>query len=939
MPEQSTATPGSPSAADSLPTGENAARIVTSRTRRDRKTRRSVKIADTVAAIVIRAGGMAVVIAFASIVAFLLYVVIPLFSGPEIKQTLSQPILPPALDAATSQPVTAAADDAATFRPTTQATVVPLTGDIAEAPQPYAMSVDENLVSLWLLDGKGNLSTYRIDGAELIGSRSLSDVPVTATSNDDGATALGLEDGTVIIGTIGYSLEYVYDRPDALESLQAGQTAAYEGGVVEIGPTGALRVTRVDPQLSDPDAIGDDGVESPVRFIDYVSDRTVEAIVGLREDGKLFYDLIRKQRNMLSGEMQTRLVKYELPRSKTAPDELPKAVLMGGGGRQVYVVYANGHLTRYNTNVPDQAALVEEVNLLTREERDRGVFISTVDTLLGDVTLIVGTSEGGVSGWFAAPYPDDYDASAGAKNSDGEHMVRARELRPQEAAVTAVASSSRDRQFISGDEAGKIVLRHMTSGNTQATLALAAGKPVRLLDIAPKNNAILALDSERNLSVFHVDNPHPDGTLAALFGPVHYEGRATPEHFWQSSAGTDDAELKFGLFPLIFGTLKATVYAMVFAVPIAILGAIYSAEFMHRRVRAVVKPTIELMAGLPSVVLGFIAALVLAPFVETVVPAVLLTFAAVPIGLLLFGLIWQVMPPHLTGRLPNWLPFVILIFVVLASVGFAFLLSGALERVLFFGSFNGWADRRVGTGVWGAVTGWLLLLAFPCGALLLVIFNLYIRPRISLFDGRGHTRTKMAIAELLLVVAVIIASIALAVLLGLFLGGVIGWDLRGSLFGTYVQRNALNVGMVMGFAIIPIIYTVSEDALTSVPNHLRSAALGAGATPWQTAVRVVLPVAMSGIFSACMIGLGRAAGETMIVLMAAGNTPIIDWNLFSGLRTLSANIAVELPEAPVDGTHYRVLFLSAFVLFGITFIVNTAAEIVRLRFRRRAFQL
>src|SRR4029434_5148673 len=109
----------------------------------------------------------------------------------------------------------------------------------------------------------------------------------------------------------------------------------------------------------------------------------------------------------------------------------------------------------------------------------------------------------------------------------------------------------------------------------------------------------------------------------------------------------------------------------------------------------------------------------------------------------------------------------------------------------------------------------------------------------------------------------------------------------------------------MVFAILPIIYTIADDALTSVPEHLRSASLGASATPWQTAVRIVIPTAMSGLFSAVMIGLGRAVGETMIVLMSGGNTPVRDMNIFNGFRTLSANIAVELPEAPVNTTHFR----------------------------------
>jgi phosphate transport system permease protein len=185
-----------------------------------------------------------------------------------------------------------------------------------------------------------------------------------------------------------------------------------------------------------------------------------------------------------------------------------------------------------------------------------------------------------------------------------------------------------------------------------------------------------------------------------------------------------------------------------------------------------------------------------------------------------------------------------------------------------------------------------------------------------------------------LVVLAVLGSYGIAKMLAL-----VGMDLRGSLVGTYVQRNTLVVGFAMGFAVIPLIYTIAEDALNSVPEHLRAASLGCGATPWQTAVYVVLPTAVSGVFSAIMIGMGRAVGETMIVVMSAGNTPIMDWNLFNGLRALSATIAVELPEAVKDGTLYRILFLSGLVLFGMTFVINTAAELIRLRFRKKARQL
>ena len=151
----------------------------------------------------------------------------------------------------------------------------------------------------------------------------------------------------------------------------------------------------------------------------------------------------------------------------------------------------------------------------------------------------------------------------------------------------------------------------------------------------------------------------------------------------------------------------------------------------------------------------------------------------------------------------------------------------------------------------------------------------------------------------------------------------------------YDQRNSLVVGLMMGFAVIPTIFSIAEDALFSVPQHLIRGSLALGATRWQTLMRVVLPAASPAIFSALMMGFGRAVGETMIVLMATGNTPIMDMNIFEGMRTLSANIAVEVPEAEVASTHYRVLFLAALVLFMFTFIVNTVAEIVRQRLRQR----
>ncbi|MGH7803389.1 MAG: ABC transporter permease subunit, partial [Candidatus Binatia bacterium] len=343
--------------------------------------------------------------------------------------------------------------------------------------------------------------------------------------------------------------------------------------------------------------------------------------------------------------------------------------------------------------------------------------------------------------------------------------------------------------------------------------------------------------------------PHPETTFRSLFGKVWYEGYNGPEYVWQSTGGTDDFEPKFSLTPLIYGTLKGTFYALILAIPLSLLGALYVSQFMHPTLKGYVKPTVEIMAALPSVVLGFIAGLWLAPAVETIVPGLFL-MPIVEAGLILATVYaWRLMPNGVRSRIRAGTEVFLLIPIVL---------------------FGGWLAIQLGT-----------------------IFE-------SLALGGDYRR---------------------------WLVDVLGMP--------YDQRNSLVVGLAMGFAVIPIIFTIAEDSLSSVPNHLRAGSLALGATPWQTAIRVVLPTASPGIFSAVMIGFGRAVGETMIVLMATGNTPVMDGSIFSGFRALSANIAVELPEAPEGGTLYRILFLAALLLFLTTFVVNTAAELVRLRLRNR----
>ena len=390
--------------------------------------------------------------------------------------------------------------------------------------------------------------------------------------------------------------------------------------------------------------------------------------------------------------------------------------------------------------------------------------------------------------------------------------------------------------------------------------------------------------------------------------------------------------MKLGLVPLIFGTVKATVYSMLFGVPIALLAAVYTSEFLSPKLRNQVKPLIEMMASLPSVVLGFLGGLVFAPIVERFIPAVFAGFVTIPVCCMLGAYCWQSLPHRVGLKL---LPYR-LFFVTLAMIGGVSLAwhSGPLiERFLFAGDLMLWLDQQRGNG-----TGAWLFMLLPLSSSLVAAFVMLVVHPFFVSHAVSWSRRHFGFINLLGFVAAVGTTFGLAFALGSVLTA-IGLDPRGSFVGTYVQRNALVVGFVMGFAIIPIVYTISEDSLSTVPAHLRSASLAAGATRLQTTIRVVVPTAMSGLFSAMMIGLGRAVGETMIVLMAAGNTAVTDWNIFNGFRTLSANIAVELPEAVRDSTHYRTLFLTALTLLLLTFIINTIAELVRLRFRKRAVQL
>jgi len=248
------------------------------------------------------------------------------------------------------------------------------------------------------------------------------------------------------------------------------------------------------------------------------------------------------------------------------------------------------------------------------------------------------------------------------------------------------------------------------------------------------------------------------------------EWKAGKEATWKWQPESDTP--KYSLFPLFLGTIKAALIAMLFAVPLGVGAAIYSAEFASRRMREIVKPVIELLAGIPSVVLGFFSLLVLATVVQNTL--------------------------GLTYRL-----------------------------------------------------------------------------------------------------------------------------------------NVLTTGIALGLAVIPIIFTVAEDAMTSVPQSLRDASLALGANPWQVSRTVVLPAALPGIAAGIVLGFGRAIGETMIVLMASGNAAITSVSFVDSVRTFSATIAAELAEVVFGSAHYNVLFFIGTLLFVFTFVLNLGGDMVLGRLKDR----
>ena len=624
-------------------------------------------------------------------------------------------------------------------------------------------------------------------------------VTVTASAKDQPGTplvVLGLSNGQALVFRHTYRVTY----PGGNKTITPAIEYPYGDAPIALDPQGRA-LERVSLNASDASLI----------------------LAGSTGDQLNVLQLTREE-SMMTGEVTNEQKRIELPQMNQAV----KAIFIDPRQQWLYVI--NGRAQADVFSLRDRS-----MNGRYKLSENADTQITASAQLVGGISLIIGDSKGGLAQWFMA------------RDEDGEpRLKQIRTFQMSHSPIVQISSEQRRKGFTALDASGQLGVFHSTAHRTLLVEQVVDGPGIYAL--SPRANRLM-VEANGALQPLSLHNPHPEVSWSSMWSKVWYENYDKPAYVWQSTAANTDFEPKMSLAPLTFGTLKAAFYAMLLAAPLAIAAAIYTAYFMAPGMRRKVKPVIELMEAMPTVILGFFAGLFLAPYVEGHLPGIFSLLLLTPLGILSAGFLVSRLPESIRLRIPDGWESAILIPVILLVGWFALYMSPFLETWWFGGDMRLWISNDLGI--------------------------------------------------------------------------------------TYDQRNALVVGLAMGFAVIPNIYSIAEDAVFSVPRGLTLGSLALGATPWQTLTRVVILTASPGIFSALMIGMGRAVGETMIVLMATGNTPVMEMNLFEGLRTLAANVAVEMPESEVGGSHYRVLFLSALVLLLFTFVMNTAAELIRQRLRKK----
>lgn len=642
---------------------------------------------------------------------------------------------------------------------------------------------------------KGRVIFFNTDTGDIVVNKDLNlPAAISSVAYNFNLVVLGLEDGSAVAVRYLFDLSY----PNDVRTLTPRLEFPLGSAPLVLDESGRA-LSKIAVQLSD----------------------DIAGLAASTQDNRLVLARFLLEESFLSDEISVELVS----RSEQAVAAGIKSIALTPALNHLYVALEEGVLLDY--------VLDEEGFTGAQTEIQFDQEITKIKLLLGGQSLMIGLNSGEIQQWMSV------------RVDAGRALTYIRNFDNSQRAVSAIATEQRRKSFAVGDVEGDVTIYYSTSQRTLANINT-ANAAIEKMAWSSRAEHLLVADSNDQLHMYHVHNEHPEVSFSVLWEKVWYEGYDEPDFIWQSSSANDDFEPKFSLVPLSFGTIKAAFYAMLFAIPIAVLGAIFTAQFMSPRMRQTVKPTIEIMEALPTVILGFLAGLWLAPYVEGHLAGVFTLILILPLGFILCAVVWSLLPNK--AIFEGW-EAALLVPVVVFLTWLSMQLSSPIETLFFNGDLRVYMSEQ-----WG-------------------------------------------------------------------------WD--------YDQRNALVIGIMMGFAVIPTIFSIAEDALFAVPQHLVRGSLALGATSWQTLVGVVLPTASAGIFAGVMMGFGRAVGETMIVLMATGNTPIMDMSIFQGMRTLAANLAVEVPEAAVNSTHYRVLFLSAFVLFVFTFFFNSLAEIIRHRLRKK----
>ncbi len=670
----------------------------------------------------------------------------------------------------------------------------------------YLTAEEQNEVAVRFTD-QGQAVFFKVANGEVINNTPVGVPKGVAISSfaigvaAQGHVAYGLSDGSIILLRHKYRISYPDDKRLITPQLEfpLGEQA------IQLDPQGQA-ITHLAIRVG----------ESETTLVARTADNRI-LLTNFAKEESLFADDDSYEKTDVVLDVDAQQLQY---------------LLLDKEQRNVYLATSDVRLIMFDISDKQSPRLIQHLDILNVGEK-----LTSLVFLTGELSLLAGDSTGLVSQW-----------SVVRNESNHLSLQKLRVFKVSQYPVVAIDAEQRRKGFITIDAQGDMGIYHSTAERELLTAKMTTAQP-ELLTITPRATALLLEDNQQQIHVWGIDNEHPEVSLKSIWQEVWYESYPQPDYIWQSSSSSNDFEPKYSLTPLVFGTLKAAFYAMMVAVPLAIMGAIYTAYFMAPAMRKVVKPSIEIMEALPTVILGFLAGLWLAPFVEEHLMAVFSILIILPVAVLLFAFAWQFLAEKIRLGVPEGFEIILLIPVIILATWFAYALTPALEMLLFNGNLIAWFNTELGIG--------------------------------------------------------------------------------------YDQRNSLVVGIAMGFAVIPTIFSITEDAIFSVPKHLTVGSLALGATPWQTMTKVVLLTASPGIFSAVMIGLGRAVGETMIVLMATGNTPVMDLSVFQGMRTLSANIAVEMPESEVDSTHYRVLFLAALVLFSFTFVFNTFAELIRQRLREK----